>query len=247
MSIQTPEELEALKRIGRIVGLALKEMAAKVKPGMTTLELDQIGEAVLTQHGARSAPRLVYNFPGANCISVNDEVVHGIPGPRVFRAGDLVKIDVTAELDGFIADSATTVALEPVSLKKKKLRACAEVALQKGIAAARAGRPLYEIGRAVEAEVDRAGFSVIPSLCGHGVGRTIHEEPNILNYEDRRVRGTLTEGMVFTIEPIIAAGRENIRTGKDGWTIRTTDGSPSAHVEHTVVITKDKPIILTAV
>jgi methionyl aminopeptidase len=247
MSIQTPEELEAMQRIGRIVGLALQEMAARVKPGMTSLELDQIGEAVLAEHGARSAPRLVYNFPGANCISVNDEVVHGIPGGRVFKAGDLVKIDVTAELDGFMADTATTVALEPVSANKKKLRACAEVALQKGIAAARAGRPIYEIGRAVEGEVKRAGFSVIPSLCGHGVGRTIHEEPNVLNYEDRRVGVTLKEGMVITIEPIIAAGRDKIRKGKDGWTISTSDGSPSAHVEHTIMITKDEPVILTAV
>ena len=247
MSIHTPEELEALKRIGRIVGLTLQEMVATVKPGMTTVELDRIGEAVLTRHGARSAPRLVYNFPGANCISVNDEVVHGIPGGRLLRPGDLVKIDVTAELDGFIADAADTVALAPVSGKKQKLRDCAEVALKRGIAAARAGRPLYEIGRAVEGEVGRAGFSVIPSLCGHGVGRTIHEAPNVLNYEDRRVRGILTEGLVITIEPIIAAGREKIVTDKDGWTIRTADGSPSAHVEHTVVITNDEALILTAV
>jgi methionyl aminopeptidase len=247
MSIKTEEELEALRRIGRIVGLTIQEMAAAVRPGMTTQELDEIGEAVLTRYGARSAPRLVYNFPGANCISVNDEVVHGIPGGRTLKTGDLVKIDVTAELDGFIADSATSVALEPISSKKTKLRNAAEVALRKGIAAARAGRPIYEIGRAVGTEVASHGFSVIPELCGHGVGRTIHEAPNVPNYEDRRQKDKLTEGLVITIEPIIAAGSRKIVNDEDGWTIRTADGSPSAHVEHTVVITKDRPIILTAV
>jgi methionyl aminopeptidase len=247
MSITTPKELESLKRVGRIVGLAIKEMAAAVKPGMTSAELDALGEAVLTRHGARSAPRLVYNFPGANCISVNDEIVHGVPGPRAFRAGDLVKIDVTAELDGFMADSATTVALGPISDKKRRLKNCAEAALRKAIAAAQAGRPLYEVGRAVETEVDRCGFNVIPQLCGHGVGRTIHEEPSVLNYEDRKDRQRMTEGMVFTIEPIISAGSDQIVTAADGWTMRTSDGSPSAHVEHTIVVTKDKPIILTAV
>jgi len=247
MSIQTKEELEALRKIGRIVGLTVKEMAEKVEPGMTTAELDALGAAILAHHGARSAPQLVYNFPGANCISVNDEVVHGIPGGRILRPGDLVKVDVTAELDGFIADSATTVAIPPISQKKRKLRDCAVVALNKGIAAAQAGRPVYEIGRAIQAEVKGRGFSVIPELCGHGVGRTIHEEPNVPNYEERRQHDRLTEGMAITIEPIIASGAGRIATAKDGWTIRTADHSPSAHVEHTVVITKDRPIILTAV
>jgi len=247
MSIETEKDLEALRRIGRIVGLTLREMAECVKPGMTTAELDDIGAAILARHGARSAPQLVYNFPGANCISVNVEVVHGIPGNRVLRAGDLVKIDVTAELDGYIADAARTVSLAPVSSKKHKLQSCAEVALKKAIAAARAGRPITDIGRAVQTEVESHGFSIIPELCGHGVGRTIHEAPNVPNYEDRRLKGRLTEGLVITIEPIIAAGSKKILNDKDGWTVRTMDGSPSAHVEHTVVITKDKAIVLTAV
>jgi methionyl aminopeptidase len=247
MSITSEEELAALRRIGRIVGLTLKEMAASVKPGMTTAELDAIGAAVLARHGARSAPQLVYNFPGATCISVNDEVVHGIPGSRALHPGDLVKLDVTAELDGYVADAATTVALPPISDKKRKLRDCAERALRDAIAAARWGHPIYEIGRAVQTEVERRGFSIIPELCGHGVGRTIHEAPNVLNYEDRKRRERLTEGLVFTIEPIIASGGKKVRTDDDGWTIRTSDGSPAAHVEHTVAIAKDRPIILTAV
>jgi methionyl aminopeptidase len=247
MSITSEKDLEALRLVGRIVGLTLKEMAASVTPGMTTAELDAIGAAVLARHGARSAPQLVYNFPGATCISVNDEVVHGIPGARVLRPGDLVKLDVTAELGGYIADAATMVALPPVSEKKRKLRDCTERALRDAIAAARWGHPLYEIGRAVETEVERRGFHVIPELCGHGVGRTIHEGPNVLNYEDRRHRERLTDGLVFTIEPIIASGTNKIRTEADGWTVRTTDGSPAAHAEHTIVITKDRPIVLTAV
>jgi methionyl aminopeptidase len=247
MSITSEKDLEALRLVGRIVGLMLKEMAASATPGMTTAELDAIGAAILARHGARSAPQLIYNFPGATCISVNDEVVHGIPGSRVLRPGDLVKIDVTAELGGYIADAATMVALPPISEKKRKLRDCAERALRDAIASARWGHPLYEIGRAVETEVERRGFHVIPELCGHGVGRTIHEGPNVLNYEDRRNRERLTDGLVFTIEPIIASGTNKVRTEPDGWTVRTTDGSPAAHAEHTIVITKDRPIVLTAV
>ncbi len=247
MSITSEKDLEALRLIGRIVGLTLKEMAASVTPGMSTAELDAIGASIMARYGARSAPQLVYDFPGATCISVNDEVVHGIPGSRTVRTGDLVKIDVTAELAGYMADAATTVAIGPISDKKRKLKGCAETALRNAIAAARSGRPIYEIGRAVETEVERRGFSVIPELCGHGVGRTIHEEPNVPNYEDRRDRGRLTEGLVITIEPIIASGGNKVLTEQDGWTIRTSDGSPSAHVEHTVVITKNRPIVLTAV
>src|SRR5215472_14381467 len=162
MSISSPKDLEALMRIGRIVGLTVREMKERVRPGMTTLELDAIGAAVFARFGARSAPRLVYNFPGDNCISVNDEAVHGIPGDRALRPGDVVKIDVTAELDGYMADAATTVALAPAAKRKQQLAACAESALQKAIAVARAGQPIYTIGRAVEAEVTRRGFHVIP-------------------------------------------------------------------------------------
>jgi methionyl aminopeptidase len=224
-------------------------MKEAVRAGVTTAELDAIGEAVLRQHGARSAPRLVYQFPGANCISVNEEAVHGIPGERVLGPGDLVKLDVTAELDGYYADACVTAAVAPVSKRKEQLAACAEAALAKAIGAARAGRPMYEIGRAVQAEVSARGFAVIPQLCGHGVGRTIHEEPRtVLNYEDRRVNGQrLAEGTVLTIEPIIAAGSPKIVTEDDGWTIRTVDRSPTAHAEHTLVITKDRPLILTRI
>lgn len=248
MSIETEQDLEALRRVGRLVGLTLEEMRKAVREGITTEELDSIAESLLARHGARSAPRLVYQFPGTTCISVNDEAVHGIPGARALKGGDLVKLDVTAELDGYIADACTTVGVGKVAPRRQQLVACAENALRKGIRAARAGQPIYEIGRAVQREVERQGFHVLKELCGHGVGRTIHEEPRFIpNYDDRRASEKLVPGMVITIEPIISAGSSRVKGPEDGWTLRTTDGSPSAHAEHTIVITRDQPIILTSI
>jgi methionyl aminopeptidase len=246
MSIQSAEELEALKRVGRVVALALGEMRRATRPGVTTAELDAVGLAVLEQHGARSAPQLVYKFPGVNCISLNDEAVHGIPGPRAVRDGDLVKLDVTAELDGYIADAAVTVALPGAGARERRLASCAESALGKAINAARLGRPVYEIGRAIDREVRSQGFHVLRELHGHGVGRTIHEPPSVPQWEDRTYSQPLTEGLVFTIEPIIAVGSSRVTLDPDGWTLRTADRSPSAHWEHTIVVTEGRPLILTA-
>ena len=247
MSIQSEQDFVALSRIGRIVGLTLREMERALEPGITTLELDRVGERFLGRHGARSAPRLFKNFPGANCISVNDEAVHGVPGERVLRPGDLVKLDVTGELDGYVADACVSVTIPPQSDRKRRIAETAERAFHQGAAAARAGRPIYEIGRAVEGEVRRGGFTVLRELHSHGVGRDIHEDPSIPMYYDRRANQLLREGMVVTIEPIIAAGAHKVRTCPDGWTLRTSDGSVSAHYEHTVVITKGKPILITQV
>jgi methionyl aminopeptidase len=246
MSIKTAEELEALKRVGRVVALALREMRRATRPGVTTADLDAIGGAVFESHGARSAPSLVYQFPGVNCISLNDEAVHGIPGPRTLRDGDLVKLDVTAELDGYIADAAVTVALPGAAARERRLASCAETALGKAINAAVAGRPVYEIGRAIDREVRSQGFRVLRELHGHGVGRTIHEPPSVPQYENREMSQPLTEGLVLTIEPIIAIGSSQVRLDPDGWTLRTADGSASAHWEHTIVITRGRPLILTA-
>ncbi len=246
MSIQSEKDLRALARVGKVVGTTLEELKRVIRPGMTTAELDAYAEALLQAQGARSAPRLFYRFPGATCISVNDEAVHGIPGPRILQPGDLVKLDVTAELNGYVADAAVTVVLEPASAQGRKLGACAEAAFHQALHSARAGRHIYEIGRAIANEVERQGFSVLRELCSHGVGRHIHEEPMIPNVEDRRASRRLTEGLVITIEPIISAGAETTVTAPDGWTEKTVDGSLSAHFEHTIVITRDRPIILTA-
>jgi methionyl aminopeptidase len=246
MSIRSQSEFEKLRVIGRIVRLALDKTAAAVRPGITTGELNKIGAIVLDQHGAESAPPKVYGFPPALCISVNDEAIHGIPGARMIQSGDLVKLDLVAEKDGFYADAAVTIRAGQVSPTADALARCAERAFHRALGSARAGNRVHEIGRAVDRETRRSDFRVIRELCGHGVGRTIHEPPSVPNYHEPRLRSRLTEGLVITIEPIISAGNGRAALQPDRWTIRTTDGSLSAHYEHTVVITKHAPILLTA-
>lgn len=246
MTVESDRDLAGLKRVGRVVALALAEMKRSVEPGMTTAELDGIGRRVFEEHGARSAPQLVYGAPCVNFIGVNDEAVHALPGNRPIGPGDLVKIDVTAELGGYIADAASTVVVPPAEPVKERLKGCAEVAYARAAAVARAGRPINKIGRVLETEVRKQGFNVLRELNSHGVGRSIHEEPSVPQYYDRRLTAPLTEGLVISIEPIISAGSPWTADGGDGWTIKTADGSPSAHHEHTVVITKGSPIVLTA-
>lgn len=246
MSIKSQSELKKLQVIGKIVRLTLEEMAAAVRPGVTTAALDAVGAAVLEGHAAQSSPPLVYGFPGTACISVNDEAIHGIPGSRMLAEGDLVKLDVTAQKDGYVADAAVTVRVGRVSTTADALARCAETAFRQGLREARAGNRVCEIGRAVERQVRRCGFSVIRELCGHGVGRTIHEEPCVPNYYDPRFRTKLTDGLVITIEPIIAAGGGRAELQADQWTIRTGDRSLAAHYEHTIVIWKEEPMLLTA-
>jgi methionyl aminopeptidase len=246
MSIDNPEDLTAMRSAGSVVRLMLQAMEQAVLPGITTAELDEAGAAVMRQHGARSAPSLVYDFPGTSCISVNNEAVHGIPGSRKLVEGDLVKLDVTIEKNGFMADAAITVAVGKISEENRRLIACAEHAFQKAMLVARAGFRVSEIGRAIEREVRRNGFSVIRELAGHGIGRTIHEEPRVPNYADPQASQILTEGMVITVEPIIAAGSGRAITAKDGWAVCTADGKASAHYEQTLMITKGRPELLTA-
>ncbi len=235
-----------MRRIGRIVRLTLDRMAEQVQPGITTAELAAIGAKTLADFGAESSPPKVYGFPGAVCISVNNQAIHGIPGRRVVELGDLVKLDLTAEKNGFVADAAITVAVGDVSEEAQNLARCAERAFRCGAKVAVAGNRVYDIGRAVDREVRTSGFNVMRELCGHGVGRTIHEEPSVPNFYDKRFRSRLTDGLVITIEPIIAAGSGRSRLGFDGWTIGTADGTLSAHYEHTVAITRSEPVILTA-
>lgn len=246
MSIESPADFDGLARVGRVVAATLKAMADSVRPGVSTAEVDAVGAGVLRRHGARSAPRIFYDFPGVNLISVNDEVVHGVPGERVLRPGDLVSLDVTAELDGYIADAATTVPLAPYSRKAARLCRCARKAFEKAAAVARAGTPIQYIGRAIEREVRQRGFSVLAELAGHGTGRRIHEDPVVSNVFHPSDTQPLTDGLVLTIEPLIAERSERVFADDDGWTLRTAGGDLSAHYEHTLVITKEKPILLTA-
>src|SRR5579859_3881182 len=246
MSIKEPEELEGMRAAGAVVRQMIEAMTREVRVGITTAELDEVGAKVMHENGAQSAPILVYKFPGTNCISLNEEAVHGIPGSKVVREGDLVKLDVTIEKDGFMADAAVTVPVGEVSAERRRLADCAKTAFEKAMLVARAGFRVSDIGRVVEREVRRNGFSVIRELGGHGIGRTIHEDPYVPNYPAPEANQILTEGLVITVEPIIAAGSGRAVLAKDGWTVRTADGRPSAHYEHTLVITKAEPILLTA-
>lgn len=246
MTLSSQDDLEGMRRVGRLVAAAIQEMKAAVRVGMTTAALDAVGAEFLRRRGARSAPQFTYNFPGFNLISVNEQIVHGVPGPRLLVAGDVIKIDVTAELGGYIADSAVTVLLPPISPLARKLRKCAKAAFQKGLAAARLGNQVSDIGGAIEREVRQHGFSVLRSLCGHGVGQTIHEAPEVPNFYDPRSRTPLTEGLVLAVEPMISAEPSQLVTEPDGWTIRTRNRSLTAHYEHTIVITRGEPLVLTA-
>ena len=185
MTIRSDDELDGILRVGKVVRSALDTMKQAVKPGMTTQVLDDLCAAVFERHGARSGPQLVYGFPGVACISINDEAVHGIPRhTRTLRDGDLVKLDVTAELNGYFADAAVTVGVGRVSSRKRRLARCARSALYNALRVARASRPVNGIGKTVQATVERQGFNVMPELGGHGVGRTVHEEPSVPNYYD---------------------------------------------------------------
>jgi methionyl aminopeptidase len=244
--MQTEEELRQLRVAGMIVRQALNAMTAAVEPGITTAELDAICARVLDENGASSAPRKVYNFPGACCISVNDEAIHGVPGGRVVGEGDLVKLDVTAEKDGYYADAAVTVRVGAVSDAAVALVRCAESAFRQAIRAAKPGARVYEIGRAVQREVRRHGFNLLPEYGGHGIGRTIHELPHVPNHPDLTQRARLHAGLVLAVELIIAAGSGRSFVGSDGWTVCTSDHTLAAHYEHTVVITQGMPYVITA-
>jgi methionyl aminopeptidase len=247
MSIESEQDLAGLRAAGKVVAEALAAMRAAVRPGVTTRQLDEVGARIFARHGARSAPQLAYGFPGVNCISVNDEAVHGVPSERPLAEGDLVKLDATAELDGYMADAAVTVPVGAVTEDALRLIAAAERALTRALGVARAGVRLNEIGRAVQSEVERAGFFVLPRLGGHGIGRTIHEPPSVPNHYVASDDTVLTDGLVITIEPIISATTaRSIGPGSDGWTIATADRGLSAHVEHTIVVTRRGPVVLTA-
>lgn len=247
MSVKSQADIDGLAAAGRVVALALEEMRHAIREGVTTQEIDDIGSAVFSAHGARSAPQLVYGFPGVNCISVNDEAVHGVPSQRPLRAGDIVTLDATAELRGYMADAAVTVAVGQPSRLAARLIDAAEQALDRALRLVAPGLPINEIGRAVESEVRRAGFRVLTALAGHGIGRVIHEVPTVPNHYLAGHATPLTEGLVITIEPIIAATTSHVvGPGDDGWAISTRDRSLSAHAEHTVIVLSEGPMIVTA-
>ncbi len=246
MSVDTPEQLEGLKRAGRVVAATLKALRDAVAPGVTTGRLDQIAAEVFAAHGARSGPILTYGYPGSICISVDDEVVHGIPGGRSLREGQIVTLDVAAELDGYHADAAITVPVGSVDAPTQRLIAATRAALAAGIRAAQPGATLRDVGAAVEGVAEARGYTIIRELTGHGIGRGMHEEPTVFNWPAPHATRRLTPGMVFTIEPMVASGAPGILLDQDGWTVRTADRAVTAHEEHTIMVAEDGPLVLTA-
>jgi methionyl aminopeptidase len=246
VSVDSPEQLRGLRRAGRVVAETLRVLRAAVAPGVTTAELDQLAAETFERHGARSGPILTYGYPGSVCISVDEQVVHGVPGPRVLRAGELVTLDVAAEVAGYHADAANTVAVGQVDGRRRRLVSATRAALDAGIRAAQPGRTLRDVGAAVERAARRRGFTVLRELTGHGIGHAMHEEPTVFNWAAPAARTRLTPGLVFTIEPMLTAGRPGIVLERDSWTIRTADLAPSAHEEHTIMVSDGGPVILTA-
>lgn len=246
MSINGAEDIEGLCRAGATVAAARDTMGAAVAPGVTTAELDEIGRDVLAARGARSAPQLAYRFPGVTCISVNDRIAHGIPSEDcVLREGDLVNIDVSAELDGYWADTGASFAVGRVTRRAEALLKATRLALNEAIREVRAGQPMRNIGRAVGLRARKSGFRVVRNLCGHGVGRFIHEEPSVSNVFDPRDLRVLTEGLVITIEPFLTLSATEVVQDPDGWTLRTPDGCLGAQYEHTMIVTQDGALVVT--
>lgn len=246
MTIESQSDIVALQRIGRIVSFTLHKMLDTIEPGMTTAELDAIGARLLAEFGARSAPQLAYDFPGATCISVNEQAAHGVPGARIIRAGDLVNVDVSAELDGYFADTGGTKVVPPSTPIKTRLCHATRVALAEAMKVARAGQPLNRIGRAIEQVANTHRLRIIENLGGHGVGRSIHEEPeHIVGYYDPRDQRVLKEGMVIAIEPFLSTKSRTVTEADDGWTLVGMPGNLSAQFEHTMIITRSDPIVVT--
>lgn len=246
MTVEHDDDVIGLRRAGRACREALEAMGAAVAPGISTAELDALGREVLRRHGANSAPRKAYGFPGTTCISVNDRLAHGIPSIHRLRKGDLVNIDVSAELDGYWADTGASFPVGPVSSARRMLLFATRTAQQEAMRVARAGAPIRRIGEAVVRRARRHRLSVVRNLGGHGVGRHIHEEPHVSNVPERGNRLRLWEGLVLTIEPFLTLGATEVVEDDDGWTLRTPDGTVGAQFEHTFVVTSGRPIVVTA-
>jgi methionyl aminopeptidase len=246
MTIESEHDIEGLQRIGSVVSQVLQRMLDAIEPGMTTRELDALGAQWLEEQGARSAPQLTYRFPAATCISINEEAAHGIPGDRVIRKGDLVNVDVSAELDGYFADTGGTRIVPPTSPLKTRLCHATRTALDEALKEARAGAPINAIGRSIQQVAKRYQFRIIENLGSHGVGRALHEEPgSIAGYYDPNDTRVLHEGLVITIEPFLSTKSRIVHEAGDGWTLVGAPGNLSAQYEHTLIVTRGEPIVVT--
>lgn len=249
--IKTKKEIDYIRESCRIVAETLQLMKANVRVGVTTKELDQIAEDYILSNDAKAAFKgysqggSSIDYPASICSSVNEEVVHGIPGSRVLKNGDIVSLDVGVYKNGYYGDAALSVAVGELTEEKKKLMDVTEKSLYKGIEEAQAGNHVYDISYAVQNYVETNGFSVVRDLCGHGVGKYLHEDPSIPNFGKKGTGAKLKNGMTLAIEPMVNAGDYRVLTAQDGWTVLTRDGSPSAHFEHTILVSENKAEILT--
>jgi methionyl aminopeptidase len=246
MTADSNHHIEQLRAVGRIVRAAFEHMKAAAVPGITTAELDAIAARVFAERGARSAPQAMYNFPGATCISVNEQAAHGIPGRRRLQPGDMVNIDVSAELNGYIADMGESFVLAPVAPERARICRAVRHSVSAALRRVRAGRSLNVIGHAVQQVADRYGYRIVGNLASHGVGRSLHEEPSYVPLNNPRERRVLERGMVLTIEPFFTTDAEDVFEMDDGWTLTCSTGELVAQFEQTLIVTDGAPIIVTA-
>jgi len=243
---KSPAEIERMRRANQLVAEVLSELRETVRPGVTTAELDALAERKVRAAGAEPAFKGYHGYPATICASVNQEVVHGIPSDRALARGDIISIDLGVRLDGFYGDAAVTLPVGAIPDRTAELLRVTEEALHRAIGKVRVGARISDLGHAVQAHVERHGFSVVREFVGHGIGALLHEEPQIPNYGGPGRGPRLSEGMVLAIEPMVNLGRPSVKVLSDGWTAVTTDGLPSAHFEHTVAVTADGPLVLSA-
>jgi len=243
--IKTPQELQTLRDAGKILARIVSNIKSSLKIGMTTRDIDLLSEKLMREEGVLPAFKGYHGFPACACVSVNEQVVHGIPGERVIKAGDIVSIDIGIVHQGYFSDMAVSVGLGELDASRQKLLDVTRQALYKGIAQAKSGSRLGDLSHAVQAYVESKGFSVVRDFVGHGIGRELHEDPEIPNYGHPGTGPILRPGMVLAIEPMVNMGGHQTKMLQDGWTVITADHKPSAHFEHTIAVTEDGPVIFT--
>jgi methionyl aminopeptidase len=245
VTLRSAREIEIMRRSGKITSKVLTDLMKAVRPGMTTASLDEMAEKGIRDLGGIPTFKGYHGFPGSICTSVNDEVVHGIPGPIVLRDGDLLSIDIGTTLEGYVSDSAVTVPVGNISQRAGRLLTVTQECLMIGIAQMQPGNHVGEIGAAVQEHAEQQGYGVVRELVGHGVGQAMHEEPQVPNYGKRGTGVELRPGLVLAVEPMITEASPAVKILKDGWTVVTADGKLAAHFEHTIAVTDDGPRILT--
>ena len=247
ITIKTPEEIKIMAEGGRILATVLNEVEKLVKPGITTIELDRAAEALVLKHGAKPAFKGYDDFPYSLCASVNEEIVHGLPSERILKEGDIIGLDLGVLHKGYNSDMAITVAVGKVSFEAKRLIMVTKKALKRGIKKVRPGNTIGDIGNTIQRYVEDQGLGVVRDLCGHGIGKAVHEDPKIPNYGTRHKGEVLKEGMVICLEPMVTMGDWHLKKAKDGYGYATKDNSLTAHFEHTMAVTKEGVRVLTEI